>query len=292
MPSVRVNDIELYYEVHGDGSPLLLIPGLGVDVRFFARIIDGLATSCSVVAFDPRGAGRSDKPDIPYSIDGMAEDAAALLDHLDIERATVLGCSMGGRTALMLALDHRGRVDRLVLAASSAYVPTDRLFTRRWLVMDVLSHIPVPKSIDPQPRYAWKRQRQASGGFDCSSRLGEIDVPTLVVHATDDHIVPFALGQRMAREIPGARLVTVSRWTSGPVHVPRRSAGAGGRALPDATRTLNGRVRPSCDSSRSWPTKCHNPTGSSERCGRSRRRGLVHGSSHACSTTSTCSCSR
>ena len=210
MPSVRVDDIELYYEVHGEGPPLLLVPGLGVDVDFFRAIIDDLATSYRVVAFDPRGAGRSDKPDIPYSIDGMADDAVGLLDHLGIDRATVLGCSMGGRTALMLALDHPNLVDRLVLAASSAFVPPDRLFTRRWLIMDVLSHIPVPKSIDPQPRYAWRRQRDASRGFDCSDRLGEIDMPTLVVHGTDDHIVPFALGKKMADGIPGARLVTVS----------------------------------------------------------------------------------
>lgn len=209
MAGVRVNGIELYYEVHGEGPPLLLVPGLGVDVTFFRRIIDDLATSCRVVAFDPRGAGRSDKPDIPYSIDGMADDAAALLDHLGIDRTTVLGCSMGGRTALMLALDHRNRVERLVLAASSAYVPPDRLFTRRWLIMDVMSKIPVPKSIDPQPRYSWKRQREASRGFDCTTRLGEIGVPTLVVHGTADHIVPFALGQKMAGLIPGARLVTV-----------------------------------------------------------------------------------
>jgi pimeloyl-ACP methyl ester carboxylesterase len=206
---VRVNDIELYYEVHGEGPPLLLIPGLGVDVNFFRDIIDDLATSCRVVAFDPRGAGRSDKPDVPYSIDGMADDAAALLGHLDIERTTVLGCSMGGRTALMLALDHRAFVDRLVLAASSASVPPDRLFTRRWLIMDVLSQIPLPKSVDPQPRFAWRRQREASVGFDCSGRLGEIDVPTLVVHGTDDYIVPFALGKKMTACIPGARLVTV-----------------------------------------------------------------------------------
>ena len=85
MPSVRVNDIELYYEVQGDGSPLLLVPGLGVDIRFFRGIIDDLSASCRVVAFDPRGAGRSGKPDVPYSIDGMAGDAAALLDHLDID---------------------------------------------------------------------------------------------------------------------------------------------------------------------------------------------------------------
>jgi pimeloyl-ACP methyl ester carboxylesterase len=209
VPSTRVNDIELYYEVHGEGPPLLLIPGLGVDVTFFRALIDDLATSCRVVAFDPRGAGQSEKPDVPYSIDGMADDAVALLDHLGIERATVLGCSMGGRTALMLALDHRGRVDRLVLAASSAYVPPDRLFSRRWLIMDVLAQIPVPKRIDPQPRYAWRRQRQASVGFDVTSRLGEIDVPTLVIHGTEDHIVPFPLGRDVARRVSGARLVTV-----------------------------------------------------------------------------------
>jgi 3-oxoadipate enol-lactonase len=209
VPSAPVNDIEIYYEVHGEGPSLLLIPGLGVDIRFFVGIIDDLSASCRVVAFDPRGAGRSGKPDIPYSIEGMAHDAAALLDHLDIERTTVLGCSMGGRTALMLALDHRARVDRLVLAATSAYVPPDRLFTRRWLIMDVLSQIPVPKSVDPQPRYAWRRQRAASVGFDVTPRLGELDVPTLVLHATEDHIVPFSLGQAMVGGIPGARLVTV-----------------------------------------------------------------------------------
>lgn len=209
MPTVRVNDIELYYEVHGEGPPLLLVPGLGVDITFFRNIIDDLATSCRVVAFDPRGAGRSDKPNIPYSIDGMAEDALGLLDHLDIARATVLGCSMGGRTALMLALDHKERVERLVLAASSAYVPPNRPFTRRWLIMDVMSKLPVPQSIDPQPRYAWKRQREASLGFDCTGRLGEISVPTLVVHGTEDTIVPFELGRKMAGLIDGALLVTV-----------------------------------------------------------------------------------
>ena len=209
MAGVRVNGIELYYEVHGEGPPLLLIPGLGVDVTFFEGIIADLAKSCRVVAFDPRGAGRSDKPDIPYSIDGMADDAAGLLDHLGIDKATLLGCSMGGRTALMLALDHRALVDRLVLAATSAYVPPDRLFSRRWLIMDVLSQIPVPKSVDPQPRYAWRRQRAASVGFDVTARLGEIDMPTLVLHGTEDHIVPYALGEKMARSISGAHLVTV-----------------------------------------------------------------------------------
>ncbi len=209
MPHARVNDIELYYEVHGEGPELLLIPGLGVDVKYFADIIRDLAASCRVVAFDPRGAGQSDKPDVPYSIDGMADDAAALLEFLGIGRATVVGCSMGGRTALMLALDHRDLVERLVLVATSARVPPIRPLTRRWLVMNVLSRLPLPKSVDAQPRFAWERQRDASTGIDCTGRLDEIEVPTLVVHGTGYHLVPYSLGREMAGHIPDARLVTV-----------------------------------------------------------------------------------
>ncbi len=99
MPIARVNDIHLYDEVHGEGPPLLLVPGLGGDVRMFRSIVDGLAGRCRVVAFDPRGAGRSDKPDAPYSIELMADDATGLLGALDLPSAHVLGLSMGGRVS-------------------------------------------------------------------------------------------------------------------------------------------------------------------------------------------------
>jgi 3-oxoadipate enol-lactonase len=209
VPSARVNDIELYYEIHGEGPPVLLIPGLGVGVDYFADIIRDLATSCRVVAFDPRGAGRSEMPDEPYTINDMADDAVGLLEFLGIGRVTVVGCSMGGRTALTLAMDHGDLVERLVLVATSARVPRARPLTRAWLVMDVLSRLPFPKSVDAQPRSAWERQRQASVGFDCTARLGEINVPTLVVHGTGDHLVLFKLGRAMAEDISGAQLVTV-----------------------------------------------------------------------------------
>lgn len=210
MPTTRVNDIELYYEITGEGAPVLLIPGLGVDVNYFRSIISGLAERHRVVAFDPRGAGRSDKPDEPYTIDGMAEDAAGLLAYLGLDRTTVIGCSMGGRIALSLALHHPAVVERLVLAATSARLPPERIFSPRWFVMNVLSRIPLPKGVDPQPHYAWERQRRASRNFDVTARLGEIEVPTLVVHGRDDHLVPFSYGQEMADQIPHARLVVVS----------------------------------------------------------------------------------
>jgi len=209
VPSAHVNDIDLYYEIHGDGPVVLLIPGLGVDVNYFAHIIRNLAATCRVVAFDPRGAGQSDKPDVPYTIEGMAEDAVGLLEFLGLDKVTVVGTSMGGRTALIIALDHADLVERLVLVATSARVPPVQRFTRRWLIMDVLARLPFPKGEDAQPRYAWERQRDASVGFDCTDRLGEIKMPTLVVHGTTDHIVPFPLGKDMAGRIADARLVSV-----------------------------------------------------------------------------------
>ena len=153
VATAQINDIELYHEVNGEGPPLLLIPGLGADVRLFSGILSALAETRRVVTFDLRGGGRSAKPDIPYSIGGMADDAAQLLGSLGIEETTVVGYSMGGRIALSLALDHSDLVGRLVLAATSARTPPSKLFGWRWFVMDVLSRIPLPGSVDPQPRF-------------------------------------------------------------------------------------------------------------------------------------------
>ena len=128
---------------------------------------------------------RSDKPPGPYTIEQMADDAEGLLDVLRIERAVVVGYSMGGRTALSLALGHSTRVRRLVLAATSASTPPSRILSRRWLALEVLSRLPTPG--ERQPRWAWECQRRASASYDATARLGEIVVPTLILHGRRDH---------------------------------------------------------------------------------------------------------
>jgi pimeloyl-ACP methyl ester carboxylesterase len=120
MPAARVNGISMYYEQHGTGEPLLLINGLGADITLLAPIMAWFERSFRVVAFDNRGAGRTDKPDAPYTIELMAQDTAALMDVLSLERANVLGISMGGRIALEVALSCPSRVGRLVLVSTSA----------------------------------------------------------------------------------------------------------------------------------------------------------------------------
>ena len=207
MARASVNGIELYYEHHGTGPALLLVPGLGADTRLFGGITGSLATTYQVIVFDPRGAGRSDKPPGPYTIQQMANDAVGLLDLLGIERAVVVGYSMGGRIALSLVLDHPTRVRRLVLAATSASTPPTRVFSRRWLALEVLSRLPTPG--DRQPRWAWECQRRASTAYDVSARLGEIAVPTLILHGQRDHMTPPAWAVEMHRAIPGSTLVEV-----------------------------------------------------------------------------------
>jgi pimeloyl-ACP methyl ester carboxylesterase len=205
----HVNGVDLYYELRGVGPPLLLIPGLGSDVRMFRPVIDGLTRRCQVLAFDPRGAGRSDKPDIPYSMGMMADDAAGLLQAVDIPSAHVLGYSMGGRIALQLALGQPHRVKSLILASTSARTLPSRPGTWRWVVMDLLPRLPLPRRIDPQPRSANLRQRGASRDYDCTDRLADMRVPALIVHGRRDRITPYALALELHQGIPGSQFVTV-----------------------------------------------------------------------------------
>ena len=120
MPTVRVNDIDMYYEIHGEGEPVVLIAGLNSDHTLYQKlgIIPRLAERYKVVAFDNRGVGQSGKPDIPYSIEMMADDTAGLLHALGIEQAHLLGTSMGGRIATALALRHPQQVKSLILVST------------------------------------------------------------------------------------------------------------------------------------------------------------------------------
>ena len=96
MPKIHHNDIEIYYEQHGDGEPLLLIAGMSVDHTAWLSILDGLSKKFQVTIFDNRGCGQTSSPKGPYTLQQMADDTAALMTALHLDQAHILGGSLGG----------------------------------------------------------------------------------------------------------------------------------------------------------------------------------------------------
>ncbi len=196
----------MYYELHGEGAPLVLIGGLASDISETEWLTRALARNNRVLAFDNRGAGRSDKPDAPYSIPMMAGDTDGLMDALGISRAAVLGVSMGGRIALELALSHPGRVGQLILVSTWAAARTPGTATRMGLLS--MSAGMLFRGRHPQPREAFRRQREASAEYDCSERLEQIHVPTTILHGRHDKVVRLRMAEEMHGGIEGSRMIT------------------------------------------------------------------------------------
>jgi 3-oxoadipate enol-lactonase len=235
--------IDLYYEVHGEGEPLVFIPatGFGGDV-WLADQVPALANSLQVIVFDPRGCGRSTHATGVYTIEQMAHDTVALLDHLGIERAHVLGHSMGGRIALQMALTWPGRVKSLIMAASGSGLVSRRgedcvpglpyFLVDEWVRMgfeEFVRHEICDSSTYFTPEFrqehpdrvrafydvAWRtharwpeylRLCMARHTWEATHRLSEVTTPTLVVIGDQDVIgsnhVPQA--EVLAQRIPGA----------------------------------------------------------------------------------------
>ncbi|MCJ7772464.1 MAG: alpha/beta hydrolase, partial [Desulfobacterales bacterium] len=119
MPKIKANGIELYYEIHGQGEPLVMIMGLRRNAEWWYAQIPTLSKHFKVIVFDNRGAGRSDKPKIDYSIRLFADDTAQLMDVLNIKSAHVIGISMGGYIAQELAINYPDRIKNLILGCTS-----------------------------------------------------------------------------------------------------------------------------------------------------------------------------
>lgn len=233
MPVARINDCDLYYEMHGAGAPLLLIAGLGCATWLWARNLAALAARFQVIAFDNRGAGRSEKPDMPYSAGLLADDAAGLLQHLGVSRAHVLGVSMGGFIAQELALLYPERVDRLVLGCTMSRgdvvtrefeeamtrvdgLTPEQVFRRAMELTAAPGYwgarpaefeqvLAVRTEWNP-PRHAYQRQWHLGLHFNATYRVHRIQAPTLVCAGDADRVVPPAETARLAERIPGARL--------------------------------------------------------------------------------------
>jgi 3-oxoadipate enol-lactonase len=120
MPRIKVNNLNIYYELHGQGSPLVLISGLGMSHAVWLPLIPTLSKDHQILIFDNRGIASSDSPDNSYTIEDMAEDVFQLISALNLEKPHVLGTSMGGSIALALALKYGNTLDKLILDSTTS----------------------------------------------------------------------------------------------------------------------------------------------------------------------------
>ena len=121
MPTANMRDIELYYEEHGQGQPLIMVLGLGQDLATWGFQIEELSRHARLIVFDNRDSGKSSRCPDNYTTETMARDIFGLMDHLSIERAHLLGTSMGGMIAQHAALLAPQRLNSLILAGTTSW---------------------------------------------------------------------------------------------------------------------------------------------------------------------------
>jgi len=236
MAKVEVAGREFHYERSGSGEPLLLIQGMsGTHVAWGEPFKGALEESFDVVAFDNRGIGLSAPVDGPFTIVEMAEDTAALFSELGLESAHVVGISMGGMIAQELALAEPGLLRSLTLGCTYCGGPGSQLMPEENLQKIVAgmssgdrdNAIRAGYEVNLSPAFradesTWtafhematsvpaakatiELQAQAIFGHDTSGRLGEIELPTLIIHGTVDGVLPFPNGELIASLMPAAR---------------------------------------------------------------------------------------
>lgn len=237
MPVVRAGEVELSYERAGSGPPLLLIMGMsGTALSWGEPFLDTLRQDFETIVYDHRGIGKSSRMEEPFTIVQLAGDAAGLLDALELDTVHVLGISMGGMVAQELALAQPERVRTLTLGCtycggegSSLTSPevAQRLAEGR-MSGDRERAIRATWEANVSPGFAADAdayaafharalerrvalpvivaQLQAIAAHDTYARLPGLALPTLVVHGTEDQIIPVNNGRLIAGRIPGARL--------------------------------------------------------------------------------------
>jgi 3-oxoadipate enol-lactonase len=242
MPYAIINKIRMHYEVAGQGDPVLMINGLSAPAVSWVLQVNALSAHFRVVTFDNRGVGETDLPPEPvYTTAQMADDAAALLRHLGLSRAHVIGASMGGTIAQELALRHPKLVRSLVLVCTWADADARFLHTvESWMALayrvpveERYRHVVYPWLFTPvffakrenveqafQRALAYPHQtkaeaieRQGRGVLAWNGtrvkRLPAIRVPTLVLVGKDDILTPAAFSELVAKKIRRARLAVL-----------------------------------------------------------------------------------
>ncbi|MDF1795956.1 MAG: alpha/beta hydrolase [Coxiellaceae bacterium] len=239
MPTVKVNNINLHYSITGQGEPLLLLHGAQGDSNSFNGIIGPLSEKFQVINFDQRGAGQTDKPDMEYTMELLADDAAALLDELSIESAHVLGVSLGGMIAQALCIRHPQKVKTVMMGCSLPggwshavikETPADALVAfssddtvtvenrARALANvayspgyadqhpEIIERLIAIRKDSPVDKVGMERRLAITGLFDAYDDLEKITCPCFVITGKGDQLLDYKNSEVIANKIRNADL--------------------------------------------------------------------------------------
>jgi 3-oxoadipate enol-lactonase len=234
MANVTINNINLYYEEHGDGDPLVFIHGLGSSTQDWESQVSDFSKSYKVVTLDLRGHGRTDKPAGPYFIPMMASDLAGLFQSLRLPPAHVVGLSLGGAVAFQFVLDYPFSVKTMTIVNSGPSLggtpeEAQKEIERRVGIVQQLGMRAMGEALSPalfpNPAQAALRETfskrwagndpqayieatRSIAGFNVLEKLGEIECPTLIL-ASDQDYTPVSIKENYTRLIPNAELVVI-----------------------------------------------------------------------------------
>ena len=234
MPIIKVNDIFIYHEVHGEGFPLVMIMGASGNVDWWdPNLIDILSKNFKTVIFDNRGVGKTSDTDEDYTIKTLADDTIGLMDALNIKQAHVFGISMGGNIAQEIAISYPYKVKKLILCSTmcggyQAFIPSKEVidkvlkgglsdpeelaslvFTKEFIEnnpAEVENMIQIVKK-SLISKEAALRQSKAGKRFKSCKKLKMIKHPTLIMHGKKDMLVVPENGELLKKLIPNAKLV-------------------------------------------------------------------------------------
>lgn len=237
MPKVKVNDIEINYEVEGEGEPLVLIHGLSGSTTHWFFQIPEFSKHYKVIAYDVRGHGQTDKPKQEYSIKLFADDLKGLLDKLGVDKTHLIGISMGGYIAQQFALDYPDKVKSLVLADTASEIgEVNELILKNWILCakklgmeavfnSLLTWVLTDEEmrenkeligtfreqflIDNDQVHAYVAACNACGRFNLTSQLRKIKAPTLVLVGDSDILLPLKYSKIIHQNVLNSELKTI-----------------------------------------------------------------------------------
>ncbi|HEX5481315.1 MAG TPA: alpha/beta hydrolase [Terriglobia bacterium] len=249
MPKVKANGITMTYDQQGSGEPLILIPFLTADHACYAFQVAEYAKRFTCISVDPRGTGETDKPDGTYSVELFADDIAAFMQALGVDRAHVAGMSLGAATGMWLAAKYPDKVQSLSL--HSPWTKTDlfiKTVVEGWQVMakslgsvtemvilgifpwcftpDLYSTKPeyvqslaeFVRGRPPQPLGAFLQQSDAVIAHDAEAHLSKINAPTLITFGRFDMVTSTRFADPMKTAIQGAEVVVFDGCAHAPLY--------------------------------------------------------------------------